>query len=728
MLVPADMLAAQSKMLYQINKYYGERVQTRMATIAKTIREVCKVVQEVLKEVEVQEPRFISSLTECNGKYEGLDVISPVEFEVVLYLNQMGVFNFVDDGTLPGCAVLKLSDGRKRSMSLWVEFITASGYLSARKIRSRFQTLVAQACDKCSYRDSVKLIADTSEVKLRIRERYIVQITPAFKCGGVWPRSASHWPSPHIPWPHPNLVAEVKTEGFDLLSKESIAAQGKQTAMEGDAWVLSFLEAENRLLHGGCRRRCLSILKTLRDRHLDLPGNPVTSYHLKTLLLYECEKHPRETEWDESCIADRINGIFLQLISCLQCKRCPHYFLPNLDLFKGKSPGALENASKQVAPAEKLGSSSRQTASMLVPPDMLAAQSKMVYQLNKYYTEKVQSRKLQTSKTIQEVCRVVQDVLKEVEVQEPRFISSLTDYNGKFDGLEVISPVEFEVVLYLNQMGVLNFVDDGTLPGCAVLKLSDGRKRSMSLWVEFITASGYLSARKMRSRFQTLVAQACDKCSYRDSVKMIADTTEVKLRIRERYIVQITPAFKCAGLWPRSAAHWPLPQIPWPHPNIVVEVKTEGFDLLSKECIALQGKQSAMEGDAWVLSFFEAENRLLQGGCRRRCLSILKTLRDRHLDLPGNPVTGYHMKTLLLYECEKHPRESEWDESCIADRINGIFLQLISCLQCKRCPHYFLPNLDLFKGKSPSALENASKQVWRLTREMLTNSRCFEKL
>nr|CAI5849654.1 unnamed protein product [Callosobruchus analis] len=133
---------------------------------------------------------------------------------------------------------------------------------------------------------------------------------------------------------------------------------------------------------------------------------------------------------------------------------------------------------------------------------------------------------------------------------------------------------------------------------------------------------------------------------------MIADTTEVKLRIRERYIVQITPAFKCAGLWPRSAAHWPLPQIPWPHPNLVVEVKTEGFDLLSKECIALQGKQSAMEGDAWVLSFLEAENRLLQGGCRKRCLSILKTLRDRHLDLPGNPVTGYHMKTLLLYECE----------------------------------------------------------------------------
>ncbi|XP_040571126.1 protein mab-21 [Lepeophtheirus salmonis] len=365
---------------------------------------------------------------------------------------------------------------------------------------------------------------------------------------------------------------------------------------------------------------------------------------------------------------------------------------------------------------------------MLVPADMIGPQSKLLFQVNKFYGERVTNRKIAINKVIREICKVVQDVLKEVEVQEPRFISSLTEINGRYDGLDVVSPSEFEVILYLNQMGVFNFVDDGSLPGCAVLKLSDGRKRSMSLWVEFITASGYLSARKIRSRFQTLVAQACDKSMYRDILKMVSDTSEVKLRIRERYVVQITPAFKCSGVWPRSAAHWPLPGISWPHPNLVAEVKTEGFDLLSKECLALQGKQSAMEGDAWVVSFLEAENRLLVGGCRRRCLSIIKTLRDQHLDLAGNPVNNYVMKTLLLFECEKHPREVDWEEASIGDRINGILLQLISCLQSKRCPHYFLPALNLFKGRSPTALENAAKQTWRLTRELLINSRALEKL
>lgn len=162
--------------------------------------------------------------------------------------------------------------------------------------------------------------------------------------------------------------------------------------------------------------------------------------------------------------------------------------------------------------------------------------------------------------------------------------------------------------------------------------------------------------------------------------------------------------------------------------GIVAEVKTEGFNLYSRECSNLVTKQTAMEGDAFIMNFNDAEDRLLQNGCRKKCLSILKTLRDRHLDLTGNPVSNYHMKTLLLYECEKHPREIEWVDMCLFDRINGILLQLISCLQCRKCPHYFLPNLDLFRGKSAASLEAAAKQTWRLTRELLTNSRSLDAL
>lgn len=68
MLVPPHMIEEQSKIIYQINKYYVERVQARTTQIDKTIREICQIVTDILREVELQEPRFISSLSECNGR------------------------------------------------------------------------------------------------------------------------------------------------------------------------------------------------------------------------------------------------------------------------------------------------------------------------------------------------------------------------------------------------------------------------------------------------------------------------------------------------------------------------------------------------------------------------------------------------------------------------------------------------------------------------------------
>lgn len=260
---------------------------------------------------------------------------SPYEFEVILYLNQMGVFNFVDDGSTPGCAVLKLSDGRKRSMSLWVEFITASGYLSARKIRSRFQSLVAQSIDKIQFQNKCKLLTNSSNVRLLIYDKYNVQITCAFRCMSIWPRSANQWPNSLSNWPSIELTKEVRCEGFDLFSKESQWTnannqQNQQTknnlssklnlninnlthtngnnTMEGDAWAISMIQAENILLSDSNKKKVFSILKTLRDCHLDYVDSPIDNYIIKTLMLFECEKHHNDHEWHNFCLSDRIIG------------------------------------------------------------------------------------------------------------------------------------------------------------------------------------------------------------------------------------------------------------------------------------------------------------------------------------------------------------------------------------------------------------------------------------
>ena len=76
------MLGPSNKFALQLNQYFLEKVLPRKNSIYKAVREVSKVVTEVLREVESQEPRFISSLTELNGRFEGLTVVSQTEFEV----------------------------------------------------------------------------------------------------------------------------------------------------------------------------------------------------------------------------------------------------------------------------------------------------------------------------------------------------------------------------------------------------------------------------------------------------------------------------------------------------------------------------------------------------------------------------------------------------------------------------------------------------------------------
>ncbi|XP_078371615.1 protein mab-21-like 2 [Oculina patagonica] len=348
--------------------------------------------------------------------------------------------------------------------------------------------------------------------------------------------------------------------------------------------------------------------------------------------------------------------------------------------------------------------------------------------LQKFVSTRVHRRKSELYKTITNICTVVQELLKHVEALEPRFISSLKLADGRYQGVRTLSPRSFEVHLYLNQMGVFNFIDEACPPGCAMLKLSDERKRSMSLWTEFITASGYLSARKVRSRFTSLVAEAIRRGELQNQIRVNVDNHFcAKLTVLERYTVELIPAFRCGSIWPQNGCCWPNRETPWPSQPVIAGIKLRGFSLLARDPYP-SVKGAGSEGDAWLLCFNDAEDMLFASAGRRLCLSMLKTLYDKHLDLPGKPLEYVHLVMLLLYECEKHPREVEWTDDALMDRINGILLQLVSCLQCRKCPHFFLKGVDLFSCKPKQALDSAAKQAWNIARDIATNPGSFDTL
>lgn len=65
---------------------------------------------------------------------------------------------------------------------------------------------------------------------------------------------------------------------------------------------------------------------------------------------------------------------------------------------------------------------------------------------------------------------------------------------------------------------------------------------------------------------------------------------------------------------------------------------------------------------------------------------------------------------------------------CLSVAASGVLLQLVSCLQCRKCPHYFLQHLDLFRGKSSQHFDHAARMVWALVRQLMLTSHALEAL
>ena len=109
------------------------------------------------------------------------------------------------------------------------------------------------------------------------------------------------------------------------------------TAERDIAWRYSFNEAEKVLLldsqapiANNCRRPVLRILKSLQK---DYKWAGIRSYHLKTVLLHEFESHhPRD--WTSDNMFQCLKKALERLRDFLQSKKCPHYFLPGINLFK----------------------------------------------------------------------------------------------------------------------------------------------------------------------------------------------------------------------------------------------------------------------------------------------------------------------------------------------------------------------------------------------------------
>lgn len=85
----------------------------------------------------------------------------------------------------------------------------------------------------------------------------------------------------------------------------------------------------------------------------------------------------------------------------------------------------------------------------------------------------------------------------------------------------------------------------------------------------------------------------------------------------------------------------------------------------------------------------------------------MKALKE---DMKWDPLTSYHLKTIMLYECEAHPNPNQWSADQLSRRLIDCLIKLVGFLEEENCPHYFIKDYNLLEFVSqPKCSELGSK-------------------
>ena len=174
-----------------------------------------------------------------------------------------------------------------------------------------------------------------------------IDVVPAIACGG-WPREATAWRQHARQRFNQKLIQDVVLNGYHAVPK---------TSPGGDAeldWRLSFSLAESRIMDdwNDTEWKTFIYTKLLLKSHLQCPKDGVTSYHLKTVMLWASEVKPR-LYWHSDHLADCILGILDDLIHSVTTEYLPHYFIQGCNLLGAVNTCALQEASVELSRVRK---------------------------------------------------------------------------------------------------------------------------------------------------------------------------------------------------------------------------------------------------------------------------------------------------------------------------------------------------------------------------------------
>ena len=199
-----------------------------------------------------------------------------------------------------------------------------------------------------------------------------------FKYPDPWPEPAMEWlvrPRPSG-WPSSELVQEIFESGCHLapvgrgkrleepvdvfnycrnpeaaldnsLLPSATEDSSENWVMGETEWRTSFSLGENELGKSvsPVQRHVIVLLKMIKKFYFP---EVISTYYLKNLLFWECEKRG-EVFWREENSANCLLFMLDRLQECLESRHLPHYFMPQSNLLMYEDPSRLKEAAVQVA-------------------------------------------------------------------------------------------------------------------------------------------------------------------------------------------------------------------------------------------------------------------------------------------------------------------------------------------------------------------------------------------
>ena len=150
----------------------------------------------------------------------------------------------------------------------------------------------------------------------------------AIKCE-EWPLCAQEWISRPRCWPAPDLVDAIIKGGFHIVCKSS--PEGDFRLSYTDAEILLIQNLSN--LQHKTYRAFKSFVGHFKSQWMLNGKKSVCSYHLKTIVLWYCEKSD-PTEWTENQIVAHLLSLIDDLILALKTRNLPMYFMPKYNLME----------------------------------------------------------------------------------------------------------------------------------------------------------------------------------------------------------------------------------------------------------------------------------------------------------------------------------------------------------------------------------------------------------